>query len=69
MTRQLPAATAELARWRAEGLSLPIWWRDDDAIAPTPALERLLALAEQFEAPLHLAVIPEPATRRTCGPT
>lgn len=62
MTHQLPAATAELERWRAEGLSLPIWWRDDDAIAPTPALERLLALADQFSAPLHLAVIPEPAT-------
>ena len=62
MTRQLPAVTAELARWRAEGLALPIWWRDDDATAPTPALERLLALAAQVDAPLHLAVIPEPAT-------
>lgn len=62
MTRLLPAATAELERWRAKGLTLPIWWRDDDAIAPTPALERLLALAEQFDAPLHLAIIPEPAT-------
>lgn len=62
MTRLLPAATAELARWRTEGLTLPIWWRDDDAIAPTPALERLIALAGQLSAPLHLAVIPEPAT-------
>jgi hypothetical protein len=62
MTTSLPAAIAELARWRAEGLSLPIWWRDDDAIAPTSALERLLALAGRFDAPLHLAVIPEPAT-------
>jgi len=58
----LPAASAELARWRGEGLILPIWWRDDDAVAPTPALERLLALTSQFGAPLHLAVIPEPAT-------
>jgi hypothetical protein len=62
MTRPLPAATAELARWRSKGLSLPIWWRDDDAVAATPRLERLLALAEQFDAPLHLAVIPQPAT-------
>jgi hypothetical protein len=62
MTQQLPAATAELERWRAEGLSLPIWWRDDDAVTPTPPLERLLALARQLDAPLHLAVIPEPAT-------
>ncbi|MDQ2634882.1 MAG: polysaccharide deacetylase family protein [Pseudomonadota bacterium] len=59
---QLPAATAELERWRAEDLVLPIWWRDDDATTPTPALERLLALAEHFDAPLHLAVIPEAAT-------
>ena len=62
MKQQLLLSIAELKRWRDEGLTLPIWWRDDDAIAPTPALERLLALAEQFEAPLHLAVIPEPAT-------
>lgn len=62
-----PAAIAELERWRAEGLTLPIWWRDDDATMPTPALERLLALAEQFEAPLHLAVIPEPATAELAG--
>jgi hypothetical protein len=62
MTRQLPAAAVELARWRTEGLTLPIWWRDDDATTPTPALERLLALAKQFNAPLHLAVIPQPAT-------
>ena len=57
----LPAAAAELERWRGENLILPIWWRDDDAVAPTPALERLLALAGKFKAPLHLAVIPEPA--------
>jgi len=63
MTLPLPAAIAELARWRDEGLILPIWWRDDDAVAPTPTLERLLALAEPFQAPLHLAVIPEQATR------
>jgi hypothetical protein len=58
----LPAATAELVRWRDEGLILPVWWRDDDAVAPTPALEQLLELAGRFQAPLHLAVIPEPAT-------
>lgn len=58
----LPAATAELERWRVEGLVLPIWWRDDDAVRSTPALERLLALAANFAAPIHLAVVPEPAT-------
>jgi hypothetical protein len=35
-----------------------LWWRDDDAVADTPALHRLMALAESVEAPLTLAVIP-----------
>ncbi|MBL8579461.1 MAG: polysaccharide deacetylase family protein [Mesorhizobium sp.] len=61
MSTPLPLAMAELARWRAEGLTLPVWWRDDDAIEPTPALDRLLALAERFRAPLHLAIVPQPA--------
>ena len=34
------------------------WWRDDDAIADTPALHRLLDMAESIAAPLVLAVIP-----------
>ena len=52
----------ELARWRQAGLTLPIWWRDDDAIAPTPALDRLIALSEAMQVPVHLAVIPKTAT-------
>jgi hypothetical protein len=52
----------ELARWRGAGLALPLWWRDDDAVEPTPALERLIALAARLGAPLHLAVIPRHAT-------
>jgi len=47
-----------------------IWWRDDDAGPDCPELERLLALARQFELPLALAVVPawleqEAATRIT----
>ncbi len=53
--------TRELARWHAERLVLPLWWRDDDAVAPTPQLEKLSALAERLEMPVHLAVIPERA--------
>lgn len=34
------------------------WLRDDDAVAATPALERLLALAGAWQVPLTLAVIP-----------
>ena len=58
MKQQLAPVIAELQYWRDQGLTLPLWWRDDDAIAPSPALDRLLALAEGFDAPLHLAVIP-----------
>lgn len=62
MTVRLPSTRLELERWHGEGLVLPVWWRDDDAVEPTPALERLLSLAGSFGAPVHLAVIPEPAT-------
>lgn len=45
-------------RARAEaGRPVAIWLRDDDAVAPTPALDRLLGLAGQG-VPLTLAVIP-----------
>lgn len=53
-----PLQTA-LARLRADGVALPIWWRDDDAIAVTPALERLHELAQKLGLPAHLAVIPK----------
>jgi hypothetical protein len=45
---------------RAEdaGVTIPFWWRDDDAAASTPALDRLLALARRFEVPLVLAAVP-----------
>lgn len=48
-----------LRRCRAEGYMPQIWWRDDDAIAPTSALDRLLELAERTEVPVHLAIIPK----------
>ncbi|WP_170790320.1 polysaccharide deacetylase family protein [Ruegeria lacuscaerulensis] len=52
---------AELALWRQEGLSLPLWWRDDDAITTTPQLERLTQLSDALGLPVHLAVIPRNA--------
>lgn len=52
--------TVELALWRRAGLELPVWWRDDDAVAATPALERLGLLAKEVGMPVHLAVIPHP---------
>ncbi|MCG6952640.1 MAG: hypothetical protein LJE90_09735 [Betaproteobacteria bacterium] len=51
----------ELARWREAGRSATFWWRDDDAVQRTPALERLLGLAREFEMPLALAVVPAAA--------
>lgn len=52
----------EMAYWRRAGLTLPLWWRDDDAAAVTPALGRLLKLGEDLSLPVHLAVIPQRAT-------
>lgn len=50
--------TGELDRWQAEGRTATFWWRDDDATAPSPALDRLLALQARRAAPLMIAVIP-----------
>ncbi|MAY87840.1 MAG: polysaccharide deacetylase [Pseudooceanicola sp.] len=51
----------ELDHWRDEGRRIPIWWRDDDAIAATAPLDRLIGLSESYGLPLHLAVIPATA--------
>ncbi|MCD9149146.1 polysaccharide deacetylase family protein [Pseudophaeobacter flagellatus] len=51
----------ELRHWQAAGLKLPLWWRDDDAIEPTPQLDQLSALAQKLTLPVHLAVIPRDA--------
>lgn len=49
---------AELDRWSAAGRQIRLWLRDDDAIAPSPALDRLAGLGERFGLPVLLAVIP-----------
>lgn len=43
------------------GRRIAFWWRDDDAVAPSAALDDLLAAAGRHGVPLALAVIPEPA--------
>lgn len=48
----------ELAAWAASGRTATFWWRDDDAVAPSTALDRLLDLAATDATPLALAVIP-----------
>ncbi|MFO1147681.1 MAG: glycosyltransferase [Alsobacter sp.] len=56
----------ERARSRAEAAldacgRLDVWWRDDDAVEDSPALQRLLALAASHGASPALAVIPATA--------
>lgn len=52
----------ELRLWHSEARVLPLWWRDDDAIAPTQALEQLTALSLEVGVPVHLAIIPQAVT-------
>jgi len=47
-----------LATLRAENHRLALWWRDDDAVAPTTALEKLNRLSKDLGIPVHIAVIP-----------
>jgi predicted glycosyltransferase len=53
----------ELARLADAGRSVTFWWRDDDAIEPTPALERLLGLARRCAVPVAIAAVPTKSTR------
>ncbi|MBZ9793015.1 polysaccharide deacetylase family protein [Rhizobium sp. 3T7] len=48
----------ELDRWQSAGRQARLWLRDDDAIAPTDALESLLRITRQSSVPLTIAVIP-----------
>lgn len=54
------ALTPELRLWAEAGRTPVIWWRDDDARAPSEALDRLLALSNRHRAPLTLAAIASP---------
>lgn len=56
------ALRARLDAARDAGVTIDLWWRDDDAIAPSDALDTVLATADRFDVPIALAVIPEPAT-------
>ncbi len=57
-----PRLDDALAAAHGEGLAVRFWWRDDDAAMPTPALDRLLALANDHAVPLAVAAIPARAT-------
>jgi hypothetical protein len=52
---------SELDRWEGVGRHATFWWRDDDAVTVTPALQRLFDMAVPptgRPVPLALAVIP-----------
>ena len=51
----------ELAHWTEAGRIATLWLRDDDAVAITPALERLVMLCEAHRVPALLAVVPAEA--------
>jgi hypothetical protein len=63
MTHDFPHLRRELDRWTEADMRLPIWWRDDDAVRPTPELDRLARLSRGAGLPVYLAVIP-----RDCDP-
>ena len=54
-----PDLMAEFDRWEEAGKVATLWWRDDDAVAPTARLDRLLSIASGV--PVSLAVIPADA--------
>ena len=57
----------ELDAWKDSNLQANFWWRDDDAVQPTPQLEQLLALANDYQIPLVLAVIPSRTSEELAG--
>lgn len=67
MTVDWTPLRGELAKWSAEGLTLPLWWRDDDAVTATKALDQLVALSEDMGLPVHIAVIPKHADASLSG--
>ncbi|MGF7175243.1 polysaccharide deacetylase family protein [Azospirillum doebereinerae] len=62
------ALDAELARWVETGRRCPVWLRDDDAVAATPALGRFLTLCRSAGIAPGLAVIPAHATPSLADP-
>jgi hypothetical protein len=51
----------ELDRWHGCGRTATLWWRDDDAVAVTAALDRLLDVHRRCGTALALASIPAQA--------
>lgn len=58
MSARCDVVLRALDEWATAGMTLRLWWRDDDAVRDTPALRRLCGLAEEVGTVLGLAVIP-----------
>jgi hypothetical protein len=67
MTDAWDSLTAALDRWADAGQTTTLWWRDDDAAAPCPALFDLARTAHSAGVPIALAVIPARATPDLAG--
>jgi hypothetical protein len=52
------ALDRELGEWQSAGMAADFWWRDDDAVAATPELERLLAVSRTAGVALGIAAVP-----------
>lgn len=52
----------ELDRWKQAGKVATLWWRDDDAVEPSGALDRLLSIGG--DVPIAIAVVPAGADLR-----
>lgn len=59
----LSGLRAAMAACREAGCLPALWLRDDDAVEPTPALDRLLRFSQTTGLATHLAVIPADATK------
>jgi hypothetical protein len=62
MTPDWSGLDRELEHWQEAGLTLPLWWRDDDAMSQSAELDRLADLSAELDLPVHLAVIPQGTT-------
>ena len=49
---------SEISLWDKLENPVTFWWRDDDAIEPTDALDRLLTISFDSSAPCTIAVVP-----------
>ena len=49
---------SELDAWETTHNTATLWWRDDDAVAETPELNRLYEIAGAYDAALCVAAIP-----------